>query len=105
TLSDNRTKNFQKYLYGDILTLDATDLALSGVLAVIVLAFMLVSFNSLTMIGLNAEMAHSRGARVRLHDYLFSILLGLVVTISIRTAGILLVTAMLIVPAATARNL
>ena len=105
TLSNSRTTQFQQYLYGDILTLDATDLALSAGLALLVLLLMLFHFNALTMVGLNPEMAHSRGISVRLADYVFSLLLALVVTVSIRTAGILLVTAMLIVPAATARNL
>lgn len=105
TSSGDRQANFGRYLYGDILTLDATDLGLSLVLAGAVLAFMAVSFNRLALVGLNDELAHSRGVRVRLHDYLFSLLLALVVAVSIRTAGILLVTAMLIVPAAAARNL
>jgi zinc transport system permease protein len=105
TYSGARTTRFNQYLYGDILTLDSADLGLTVLLAVAVFAFMAVSFNRLIMIGLNDELAHSRGISVRLYDYLFSLLLALVVTISIRTAGILLVTAMLVIPAATARNL
>jgi len=99
-----RTGDFQRYLYGDILTLDAADLGLSALLAVLVLILMGCNFNRLTLIGLNDELAASRGIPVRLHDYLFAVLLALVVTASIRTTGILLVTAMLIVPAAAARN-
>ena len=104
TTSESRTQDFTPYLYGDILALGPADLALSAVLALVVIVYMLFSFNRLALIGLNAELAHSRSVSVRLHDYLFSLLLALVVTASIRTAGILLVTAMLIVPAATARN-
>jgi len=105
TASGSRTTEFQQYLYGDILTVDALDIALTTLLAVVVFLFMLMGFNSLVMIGLNDELAHSRGVKVRLYDYMFTLLLALVVTASIRTAGILLVTAMLIVPAAAARNL
>jgi zinc transport system permease protein len=105
TTSPARTAEFNRYLYGDILTLDAADLALSALLSVVVLLFMFVSFNRLVLVGLNDELAHSRGVAVRAYDYAFSLLLALVVTVSIRTSGILLVTAMLIVPAATARNL
>ena len=100
-----RTTQFQGYLYGDILNIDATDLGLTTLMAAAVLIFMLTSFNRLILVGLNSELAHSRGIRVRLFDYLFALLLALVVTISIRTAGILLVTALLVIPAATARNL
>lgn len=105
TASGSRTAEFSRYLYGDILTLDATDIALTGALAVVVMLFTVIGFTPMTLIGLNAELAHSRGLRVRMYDYLFSLLLALVVTISIRTAGILLVTGMLLIPAATARNL
>lgn len=105
TTSSARTAGFARYLYGDILTLDAADIAMTALLAVVVLAAMALGFTRLTLIGLNAELAHSRGVRVKLYDYLFTLLLALVVTITIRTAGILLVTGMLLVPAATARNL
>ena len=105
TTSPARTTEFSRYLYGDILTLDPADLALSAALAIVVSIFMIISFNPLTLIGLNDELAHSRGVSVRGYDYAFSLLLALVVTVSIRTSGILLVTAMLVVPAATARNL
>ncbi|HOJ56329.1 MAG TPA: metal ABC transporter permease, partial [Phycisphaerae bacterium] len=104
TSSGSRTADFQRYLYGDILTLDAADLGLTALLAGVVLVFAGLGFNSMLMLGLNAELAHSRGIRVRLYDYLFAVVLALVVTVSIRTAGILLVTALLVVPAAAARN-
>jgi zinc transport system permease protein len=105
TVSGRRTADFQRYLVGDILTLDAADIGLTALLALLVFGFLLIGFTPLTLMGVNAELAHSRGVRVRLYDYLFGLLLALVVTVSIRTAGILLATGMLIVPAAAARNL
>jgi len=105
TRSGARTTQFQRYLYGDILNLDSTDLGLSVLLGIAVLVFMVTGFNRLILVGLNDELAQSRGVRVRRYDYLFTLLLALVVTVSIRTAGILLVTALLVIPAATARNL
>lgn len=101
----NETQNFERYLYGDILIVDETDLALSLLLAILMTGYLLVSYNPMTLMGLNAELAMSRRVRVRLHDYCFAVLLALVVTTSIRTAGILLVTALLVVPAAGARNI
>ena len=105
TARGTRTSDFQRYLYGDILTLDATDLALTALLTLLVLISMAISFTPLTLIGLNPELAQSQGISVRRYDYWFSLLLALVVTVTIRTAGILLVSGMLLVPAATARNL
>ncbi|HOA73068.1 MAG TPA: metal ABC transporter permease [Phycisphaerae bacterium] len=105
TAFPKHSAEFPKYLYGSILTLDDADLYVSALLAVGMLVFMLLSFNPLMLIGLNSELAHSRRIRVRLYDYLFAMLLALVIMTLIRTAGILLVTAMLVVPAAAARNL
>ncbi len=99
-----KTSDFERYLYGDILTVDESDLAMSAVLVVAVMLYMAFSFNRLTLIGMNSELASSRRVRVRLHDYLFAVLLALVVSASIRASGILLVTALLVVPAAAARN-
>lgn len=105
TQSRSRSSQFQRYLYGDILNLDGTDIGLTALLALAVAAFMILGFNRLILVGVNDELARSRGVRVRLYDYLFTLLLALVVTVSIRTAGILLVTALLVIPAAAARNL
>jgi zinc transport system permease protein len=58
----------------------------------------------LLVIGLNLDLARTRGIATRLYDYLFAILVVLVVTATIRISGLLLVTALLVVPAATARN-
>ena len=105
TATSRFEQQFSRYLYGDILTLDAVDLYLAALLAIVVFVFMLISFNSLMLLGMNDELAHSRGIRVQWYEYLFSMLLALVIMVLIRIAGILLVTAMLVVPAATARNL
>ncbi|MCI0437129.1 MAG: metal ABC transporter permease [Gemmatimonadetes bacterium] len=104
TTSEARTEEFRTYLYGDILTLTPANIGVTAILAGVVLLYLLINFNALLLVGLNDELAHSRGVAVRTHDYLFSLMLALVVTVSIRTAGILLVTAMLVVPAAAARN-
>jgi zinc transport system permease protein len=100
-----RTTNFQHYLYGDILTLGPLEIAVTALLTIVVVIAVGFAFTPLTLIGLNAELAHSQGVAVRRFDYLFSLLLALVVSVTIRMAGILLVTGMLLLPAATARNL
>src|SRR4029078_4006952 len=48
TTSASRTSRFQQYLYGDILTLDPGDLALTAALAIVVIIFMAIGFNRLT---------------------------------------------------------
>lgn len=98
-------RDFNLYLYGDILLLDRTDLRTPLLLAFIAAVFMIVSYNRLLLMGFNNDLARTRGVATRLYDYLFAYLVVLLVTASIRLTGLLLVTALLVVPAAAARNL
>jgi zinc transport system permease protein len=56
-------------------------------------------------IGLNPALARAHRVQVAAYRYIYAALLSLVVIMSVRAVGVLLVTALLIVPAATARNL
>ncbi len=98
-------RDFNRYLYGSILTTSDVDILITAGLVLATVVFLAVDFNRLMLIGLNDALAASRGVATRAHEFAFACLLALVVTRSIRTVGLLLVTAMLVVPAATARNL
>lgn len=97
--------DFERYLYGYIVTATRTDVVIIAGLALLVLIFFAVGYNQLMLIGLNESLSRSRNISTRAYEYVFAALLALVVTLSIRTIGLLLVTAMLVVPAAAARNL
>ena len=98
-------RDMQQFLYGDILTISEGEIAFLGLLFLGMLLFQAVGYNRLLAIALNPVMARVHGIRVALWHYLFAGLLALVVMFSVWAVGVLLVTAMLIVPAATARNL
>lgn len=98
-------RDMQQFLYGDILTISEGEIAFLGLLFLGMLFFQAVGYNRLLAIALNPVMARVHGIRVALWQYLFAGLLALVVMFSVWAVGVLLVTAMLIVPAATARNL
>ncbi|MCD8020533.1 MAG: metal ABC transporter permease [Clostridiales bacterium] len=100
--------NFSKYnslLIGDILSINRSELA--GLLAAFVLTvlFWLFCFNKLHFINVNPSLARSKGIPVRLYDNLFVILLAIIVMLSIQWVGLLIINALLILPAAAARNL
>lgn len=101
----NLQGEFDTYLYGHVLWVDELDVTITAVLALVVAVFLFVTFNGLLLMGVNESLAHSRGVPTRLYDYIYSGLLALVVALSIRIVGLLLVTAMLVIPAASARNL
>jgi zinc transport system permease protein len=95
----------QKYLYGDILTISDADGAWIFALFVFLMAFQAFGYNRMMYLGLNPSLAAVHGVGVRAYQYAYAGLLALVVIFSVWAVGVLLVTAMLIVPAATARNL
>ena len=93
------------YLFGAGLGMTAADLLVLGALAALVGLFQLVGYNRLMLMGLNPVLARTRGISTRAWGQAFAAALALVVTGSIRTVGVLVVGALLIVPAAAARNL
>lgn len=98
------TRNLQSFLYGDILAISDGEILWFLGFFVLIIIFLVYSYNKLTLMGINERLAKVEGIAVRLYDYAFSVLLALTITFSIRAIGILMVTAMLIVPAAAGRN-
>lgn len=103
----SRSGGFAKYsafLIGDLLSISASDLLLLAItLAAIVVLWFLV-FNKLLLVSVNPSLAHSRGIRVGLYDTLFTVVTAVVVTVSIQWVGVLIISSLLVLPAAAARN-
>ena len=105
-VSRNReaSRNVNMFLYGDILTIDDREIALLAVLLVVFLVFQFFAWNRMLHISVNEQIAMVHRIKAPVYQYLFSALLSLVVILCVQAVGVLLVTAVLIVPAATARN-
>jgi len=103
--AQKETRNLEAYLYGTVLAISDGELFLLLLLGILVFLLMGILFNRLVLISLNSQLAASRGMAVHALEYGFSLILAIVVTLSIRIIGLFLVTAMLVIPAATARNL
>jgi len=101
----NVARDIQRFLYGDILTI--SDTQIMGLLALFaaLTAFQAWGYNRLIYIGLNSTLAKAHHVPVAVYQYLFAALLALVVIFAVWSVGVLLVTALLIVPAAAGRNL
>lgn len=96
--------NYQSLLIGDVLSITPTELwVLAAVLAVTV-AVWLWQFNGFHAVSISPAVARSKGYAVGLLDNLFVVLVAVVVMLAIRWVGLLLINAMLILPAAAARN-
>lgn len=104
----SRGGSFGKYsviLVGDILSITDREIVYLLVLFIATLIFWWFAVNKLNAISVNDSLAKSRRIRVRAVEDLFAILIALIVTLSIKWIGILLINALLILPAAAARNL
>lgn len=106
TSGHDASQRLQTLLFGrDILILRNADiLGVVGLFAAVAF-FQWRYFNELLLIGIDASLAKSRGVAVDAIELIFAMLLAGVVLVAIQFVGLLLVTAMLIIPAATARNL
>ena len=97
--------NFSKYnslLIGDILSITRTELAGLLIAFVLTVIFWLFCFNRLHFVSINPSLAQSKGVPVRLYDNLFVVLMAIIVMLSIRWVGLLIINALLILPAAAA---
>lgn len=100
--------NFSRYssiLVGDILSITPEEIVYLLVILVITLVFWVFGFNKLLAVSLNRTLAKSLHISVGWMENLFAVLTALIVMVSIRWVGILIINALLILPAASARNI
>lgn len=97
--------DLMSFLFGDVLALGTLDVALAWILSILVLVTIFFSWRAIVLSTLHRDLAAVEGVRVVRTDLLFLVLVALVVAVAIRIVGVVLVTALLIVPAATAQNL
>ncbi len=93
------------YLVGDILNILPQEIYLLLAIFVLTILFWLFCFNKLLGISVSATLAKSRGINVKLLENIFVVLVALIVTVSIKWVGILIINSLLILPAASARNI
>jgi zinc transport system permease protein len=95
----------QAVMFGDILTVTEGDLALIAAVGVACGAVLAWHYNEIVFAAFDPVLAESAGARPARMDYLFVVLLTLAIVASLKIIGALLVEALVVVPAAAARNL
>ena len=93
------------YLFGDILAVSKTDLAIIWGGAIAVLALISWRWQALILSSVNPDLAIASGVNPRREGLILTLALALVVAVSIKVVGALLISAMLILPAAAARPL
>ncbi len=92
-------------LFGDILAVQTPDLIFNALLLVGCVVFLGLTLRTQMMLTLHEPMAIARGISVSAHRTAFIVLLALVVGVSIKAIGVLLVSAFVVIPACAARLL
>jgi zinc transport system permease protein len=104
----SRGGNFAKYsalLVGDILSITTREIILLFIIFLLTLIFWFLGFNKLHAISVNESLAKSKNINIRrLEDY-FSVIIAIIVMFSVKWVGILIINALLILPAAASRNI
>jgi zinc transport system permease protein len=100
--------NFSKYsglLVGDILSITAKEIVLLFIILLITLVFWFLGFNRLLAISVNESLAKSKNISINFMEDLFSVIIAMIVMSSVKWVGILIINALLILPAAASRNM
>lgn len=92
------------YLFGRLTFLDGGDLIAVGGAGLLSLIVVGLYSNQFALLAVSRPLARSRGVKAARYDFVLIVLLGLVVSVCVRAVGLLLVNALMIIPAATSKN-
>ena len=104
TLGGGSFTRYNQYLIGDILSVTPTEIGLLALVLLCVAVFWGLCANRLTLTAIHPQLASSRGIPVGLSQTLFVVAIAVVVTLSISSVGLLILNSLLVLPAASARN-
>lgn len=92
------------FLFGDILAITASDLAVIWGGGCVVLAVMAWIWRPLFALTVSQDLATAEGAKPEIINMIFMVIIAAVIAVAMKLVGVLLITALLIIPAATARR-
>lgn len=96
---------YSSYLVGDILSISTGEILTLLITLVITFGVWLVIFNKLLAISVNSTLAKTKGINATLVENIFVVLIAVIVMVTIRWIGILLINSLIILPAASSRNI
>ena len=103
-LADARQAGLDRFLFGQAAALIQRDVITMGLIGMLALATMIIFWKEFKLISFDAEFAASLGFPVRLLDVLLTTLLVIAVVIGLQAVGVILMSAMVVAPAAAARQ-
>ena len=103
-LAGDSASTLNSYLFGSIVTVTSDDLVVVGILGALVLAVVLAATPQMFAVCQDEEHARVSGVPVRLYGILIAVLAAVTITVAMRTVGLLLVSALMVVPVAAAQQ-
>lgn len=100
--------NFSQYsalLVGDVLSIQKKEIVFLFILLLLTIGYWCMALNKLLAISVHLTLAKAGNIKIRLYEDLFASLVAVIVMLSIRWVGILLINALFILPAAAAKNI
>ena len=105
TMGGGSFTKYNKYLIGDILSVTPEEIGMLALTLAGVILFWVVYANRLTLTAIHPQLASSRGIPVGLSQTFFVVAIAVVVTLSISSVGLLILNSLLVLPAASSRNI
>lgn len=96
-------KRYQKYLIGDILSIEPLEILMLVICMMILLVVYIIFYNKMILTNIHSVFAKSRGIKTFLIEQIFALLTATIVTVSIRWTGLLVINSLLVLPAAASR--
>ena len=104
TLGGGSFTKYNKYLIGDVLSVTPAEIGILAIVLLSVAVFWVIFGNRLVLVSIHAQLASSRGLKVKTTQTLFTVCIAVVVTLAINWVGLLMLNSLLVLPAASARN-
>ncbi len=104
-LAGQSAATLNTYLFGSITTISTTDVWVTAGLALVVITIAVGLSPQLFAVAQDQEFARVAGLNVRVYNILVSVMAAVTVTVAMRTVGLLLVSALMVVPVATSQQL
>ena len=104
TLGGGSFTKYNSYLIGDILSVTPGEIGALALVLVAVVIFWIIYANRLVLTAIHPQLASSRGIPVKLSQSIFTTAIAVVVTLTISSVGLLILNSLLVLPAASARN-
>lgn len=104
TLNGGSFTKYNKYLIGDILSVTPAEIGVLVLVLLAVVIFWVLYSNRLALTAIHPQLASSRGIPVGVAQTVFTVAIAVVVTLSISSVGLLILNSLLVLPAASSRN-